>query len=384
MPFRIWFAMLSTYAMGGVALRNCPRPTPGVASPSVPVVKERIAVTFSSTVQYPVELSWINRAGREAQTEVLMPRSTATRHTFQGHVFRARVHQSMLAGGVMIAEYTIQPHPTNWNIRDCAQANLSAVAVRVGQEQVLPLVHDQAAPCLGPSAEWSCIRHVSPQEYFNRDSQAYGFQDRDDLAVSSDCKFRKEGDDTDRHYSVLSKRMEAPRVTDGPGFLKVSMPPKLAHALYQWVTKFSHHWTNGSTTGDGVAGYQARRAIPGCYTNAHVSPVSQLNLDAFPEMRRMVVSQLQGVLEWWTNQSLQHAETFGMRIYRRDSMLINHVDRKGTHVASAVLQVFQDCDPDGGWPLEVIGEDGAIQEVYLQPGEMVLYEGEALLGHSHS
>lgn len=39
-------------------------------------------------------------------------------------------------------------------------------------------------------------------------------------------------------------------------------------------------------------------------------------------------------------------------------------------------QVFQDCDEDGGWPLEVVGEDGLVREVYLQPGEMVLYEGE--------
>lgn len=51
------------------------------------------------------------------------------------------------------------------------------------------------------------------------------------------------------------------------------------------------------------------------------------------------------------------------------------VDREATHIASAVLQLFQECDQDGGWPLEVVGEDGGIREVYLQPGEMVLYEG---------
>merc|ERR1712226_1400320 len=59
----------------------------------------------------------------------------------------------------------------------------------------------------------------------------------------------------------------------------------------------------------------------------------------------------------------------------RHAMLINHVDRGDTHIASAVLQVHQDCDEDGGWPLEVHSEDGEAYEVYLQPGEMVLYEG---------
>ena len=56
-------------------------------------------------------------------------------------------------------------------------------------------------------------------------------------------------------------------------------------------------------------------------------------------------------------------------------MLINHVDREDTHLASDVLQVDQTVDPDGGWPLEVLQPDGLPCEVYLQLGEMVLYEG---------
>ena len=40
------------------------------------------------------------------------------------------------------------------------------------------------------------------------------------------------------------------------------------------------------------------------------------------------------------------------------------------------VQVHQTTDPDGGWPLEVVGEDDVVREVYLQPGEMVLYEGK--------
>merc|ERR1712046_97145 len=75
---------------------------------------------------------------------------------------------------------------------------------------------------------------------------------------------------------------------------------------------------------------------------------------------------------------LKHTSTFGVRIYRRHAMLVNHVDRSDTHIASAVLQVHQECDEDGGWPLEVHSEDGEAYEVYLQPGEMVLYEGGRL------
>ena len=41
----------------------------------------------------------------------------------------------------------------------------------------------------------------------------------------------------------------------------------------------------------------------------------------------------------WCNMRLRHTSTYGVRIYRRDSMLIDHVDRMDTHLASAVLQV---------------------------------------------
>jgi hypothetical protein len=37
--------------------------------------------------------------------------------------------------------------------------------------------------------------------------------------------------------------------------------------------------------------------------------------------------------------------------------------------------VDQDVDENGGWPLEVLLPDGKVGEVYLQPGELVLYEG---------
>ena len=76
---------------------------------------------------------------------------------------------------------------------------------------------------------------------------------------------------------------------------------------------------------------------------------------------------------------LRHTSTFGLRIYRRGSTLIDHLDIASTHIASAVLQVGQDVDEDGGWPLEVIHpHKPGRTEVYLQEGEMVLYEGARL------
>ena len=44
-----------------------------------------------------------------------------------------------------------------------------------------------------------------------------------------------------------------------------------------------------------------------------------------------------------------------------------------THIASAVIQVAQDAEE--GWPIELIDENDDIIEVYMQPGQMLLYEG---------
>merc|ERR1712203_1088801 len=63
---------------------------------------------------------------------------------------------------------------------------------------------------------------------------------------------------------------------------------------------------------------------------------------------------------------------------KRHAMLINHVDVDRSHLASAVLQISQQVDDNGGWPLEVTSENGDHYEAYLQPGEMVLYEGAKL------
>jgi len=85
---------------------------------------------------------------------------------------------------------------------------------------------------------------------------------------------------------------------------------------------------------------------------------------------------MQPVLEWWIRAKLKHSSTYGIRVYRQNAMMINHFDLCSTHLASAVLQVAQQTDE--GWPLEVVQENGERSEIYLQPGEMVLYEGAKL------
>jgi hypothetical protein len=94
--------------------------------------------------------------------------------------------------------------------------------------------------------------------------------------------------------------------------------------------------------------------ISGGYTNSHKILMDKIDLDKFPDIHLCIIKEMSQVLQWWTKMKLRHTSTFGLRIYRRDSMLINHIDRQDTHIASAVLQVGQIIDKDGGWPLEVV------------------------------
>ena len=201
---------------------------------------------------------------------------------------------------------------------------------------------------------WSCVRSVSSDELSKRDPNNYGFLASDNL------KERKVGDTED--FGYVDHIPNVPRITSGVGYLHMQMPPRLRHELLNW---FKTHYNTSSVL--------KHEPIYGEYTNIHSNPMDKIDLDKFQDVRGIVIDEMKRVLEWWSGIDLYHTSTFGARIYHNDSMLINHVDRHQTHIASAVLQVAQDVDE--GWPLEILDGKGGGVEVYMQPGEMILYEG---------
>ena len=49
----------------------------------------------------------------------------------------------------------------------------------------------------------------------------------------------------------------------------------------------------------------------------------------------------QGIMERWSGKRLKNSAIYGVRVYRRGSMLHNHVDRSDTHIISAIVNVAQ-------------------------------------------
>ena len=120
------------------------------------------------------------------------------------------------------------------------------------------------------------------------------------------------------------------------------------------------------------------------YTNSWSSPTDMLDIHGIltPTQVRQLEWDVQQVLEPWSGVSLVPTSTYGIRIYRRDSILTPHVDRLPL-VISAILHIAHkdndDDDDTGEWPLQVWGHNGQVQNVTLQPGEMLLYESHSII-----
>ena len=72
--------------------------------------------------------------------------------------------------------------------------------------------------------------------------------------------------------------------------------------------------------------------------------------------------------------------SYGLRIYRNQSMLLMHTDSPETHVISSILHVDHDDDPDSEkWPLVIEDFEGTSTEVFLESGDMLFYESSKLL-----
>ena len=227
-------------------------------------------------------------------------------------------------------------------------------------DQILPFnvdANDMVCDENIPTKHWGhCVLYETSVEIANRDQNLYGFIEEDN-ATERDAGTYEDFDS----FNVLKMKTQI-RVTNGPGYKIMKMPSDLFELLKIFFDRTYH---SEFTTSHGI--------IPGEFTNIKAVPMDKIELDDFPNLKLEIIEEMRLILEEWTEQRLKHTSTFGIRVYKRDAMLINHVDQWETHIASAVLQIAQDVEE--GWPLEILDKFGNAALVYLQPGDMVLYEG---------
>jgi len=337
--------LLAVISVAAINAKECPNPTPGFKSENHGGSN---TIVWNSRLPFDCFIYWVDLNGEEKAPGVLPAFETQTGNSYNGHAFRVRTFH-----GVLIAEArVIKDSNKIQKIETCG--DIESVETQLYEEgraeEYESLMLNN--PCEGPSSDWSCVRKLDEEEYNARNPDEYGFTKAESP--------HREGVTID--YGYVKQIPSIPKVSQGPGYLHMKMPPKMWKLLKEWFN-------------NNRGAIETHEAIPGGYTNNEWLGMTKLNLDGFPEIRSQIVREMQSVLQWWCDLRLKHTSTYGVRIYRRDSMLIDHVDRQDTHLASAVLQVAQTTDADGGWPLEVLLPNKTVGEVYLQPGEMVLYEG---------
>jgi len=360
--FGIWFAKLPDMIHGLLLLqllhlavaRECPVRTDHLRSVESGQTT-RARIDWKNNFDIDLLVMWVNTEGLDKAAGIIAANADRQENTFIGHAFR---FYSAIDSSIMVFEYIVQKDQQEVAVDKCTINQQEIGHAEVQNERFEELVHDQKAPCLpaDQSSAWSCVRFVSQSEFETRTSKHFGF------ATEQEAQGRHIGDMTDRGYTDHISAI--PRLTNGPGYLKMNFTKKMRDTLLPFYAEKKK------------TSMEQHEPISGGYTNSHVNHFDKVNLDFFPDVHYTVVSEMRKVLQWWVGSRLKHTSTFGIRIYRRQAMLINHVDRMDTHLASAVLQIAQQCDE--GWPLEVVRENGERYEVYLQPGEMVLYEGAKL------
>ena len=185
----------------------------------------KVSVTFRSQIDEELQVYWMTRDGEEHDVGILESLGEVMHQSFEGHAFRVR---RMLGEKEVVAE-TLLGRSTRQRvlIEACgaALAAQSEAPLSPRAAEFEELLHAPDKKCEGPSHEWSCVRYLHEEDLRKRDPRDYGLQPGE---VSKHREFKT----VDESY--VSQIPQIPRVTDGPGYAKMSFTQPLHDALTDW------------------------------------------------------------------------------------------------------------------------------------------------------
>jgi prolyl 4-hydroxylase len=147
------------------------------------------------------------------------------------------------------------------------------------------------------------------------------------------------------------------------GFKKSHLDPE----LYKKIAKFYRQHQQYSRDEHVDGGY--------IYTDDPLQKASTV-VELPQEMCTEIHASLQRELTEWSGANLKPTYVYGIRTYHRGAILKPHRDRLDTHIISAIINVDQKTNKP--WPLIIEDNYYRAHHVYLQPGEVVYYEGARL------
>lgn len=168
--------------------------------------------------------------------------------------------------------------------------------------------------------------------------------------------------DTDAKYnaymSTVHAGLLAPNFTEH-GWGLTRAPPGLVEALAQRLER-------------GLAGGDAPEEEQD-HPVDHEYPLELPLMVPIGGLQQRAMEELWPIHEAWSGVSLQPNNAYGLRVYRNQSNLHMHIDDSSTHIISSILHVGHDPEGDP-WPLIIEDLKGNTNEVYLETGDMLLYE----------
>ncbi len=158
-----------------------------------------------------------------------------------------------------------------------------------------------------------------------------------------------------------NKQVKETPVFTEKGYKKVRMPDEIYQFLLQHVKKTDRIKEDSNNI--------FRRTSSGPPPYLIPIPV---------EKKQWIFETLKPILEEWSGlQNMNGTSAYGPREYRRGSSLRMHVDTGNTHIISAILHIDRE-NMNKDWPLVIINREGKREKIYMEPGDMVLYESASL------
>ena len=185
----------------------------------------KVSVTFRSQIDEELQVYWMTRDGEEHDVGILESLGEVMHQSFEGHAFRVR---RMLGEKEVVAETLLGRTTRQRVVIEACGAALAAQSEAPSSPRAAEfeaLLHAPDKKCEGPSHEWSCVRYLHEEDLRKRDPRDYGLQPGE---VSKHREFKT----VDESY--VSQIPQIPRVTDGPGYAKMSFTQPLHDALTDW------------------------------------------------------------------------------------------------------------------------------------------------------
>jgi prolyl 4-hydroxylase len=166
-----------------------------------------------------------------------------------------------------------------------------------------------------------------------------------------------------RYYPILKEENEYLKPYSKKGFNKTQLSPSVFNALTNFFQQ-------------NKAKKSEERIASGALYNSSNAEVTSSLISLPDELKTLISLDAKTLIENWLNIAIEPTYVYGIRVYHRNSVLKLHRDRIKTHVFGAIINVDQKVEED--WPLEIEDTLYRLNKVFLQPGDVLLYESARL------